>query len=381
VSITQPVEGATVPASVIVEANASDNVGVASVEFYADGVAVGTDSGALDCAPSYCVEWNATGLSGQHTLTAVARDAAGNAASSAPVTVTVEAVAPSVSITGPAAGARVSGLVTVSANASDNVGVIEVAFWLDVDPLCPWCMFSEVFLGSDRTFPYEITWDTNLTSDGEHTLTALAFDAAGNSAQSPAVAVSVNNLDTIAPSVSLTAPAAGATVSGAVTVSADAADNVGVAGVQFRLDGAKLGAEDETAPYSISWDTTTVADGSHTLTAVARDAAGNTASSAAVAVAVSNAPPPPPPCADTVRVTRVEYSSGARQLRVEATSTIAGAILTVWNATGTQTIGRLTDESGGRYRGQFKDIANPVTIRVTTDRNPCETDEAPVAAK
>ena len=73
----------------------------------------------------------------------------------------------------------------------------------------------------------------------------------------------------------MTAPAAGSTVGGTVAVSASASDNVGVVGVQFRLDGANLGAEDTAAPYSVSWNTTTVANGSHTLTAVARDAAGN----------------------------------------------------------------------------------------------------------
>ena len=60
--------------------------------------------------------------------------------------------------------------------------------------------------------------------------------------------------------------------SGTIWVTANAADNVGVAGVQFRLDGANLGAEDTTSPYSVSWNTTAVANGSHTLTAVARDA-------------------------------------------------------------------------------------------------------------
>src|SRR5206468_2194476 len=99
--------------------------------------------------------------------------------------------------------------------------------------------------------------------------------------------------DTTAPTVFLTAPTAGATLSGAVTVSATAADNVGVAGVQFRLDGVNLGAEDTTAPYSISWNTATAANGSHTLTAVARDAAGNVATSAAVTVTVSNDLVPP----------------------------------------------------------------------------------------
>ena len=87
--------------------------------------------------------------------------------------------------------------------------------------------------------------------------------------------------------VALSAPAAGSTVSGAsVTVSADASD--AIAGVRFKLDGADLGAEDTSAPYSIVWDTTGVANGPHTLTAVARDAANNTATAADVEVTVSN---------------------------------------------------------------------------------------------
>ncbi len=100
--------------------------------------------------------------------------------------------------------------------------------------------------------------------------------------------VTVANPDTTAPTVSLTAPADGATVSGTVTLSATASDNVGVAGVQFLVDGAPLGAEDTTSPYSVSWNTTTVTNGSHTLTAVARDAAGNTTTSAPVTVTVAN---------------------------------------------------------------------------------------------
>ncbi|PYV40181.1 MAG: hypothetical protein DMG06_20985, partial [Acidobacteria bacterium] len=90
------------------------------------------------------------------------------------------------------------------------------------------------------------------------------------------------------PSVSITAPANGATVSGTVTVSASASDNVGVVGVQFKLDGANLGNEDTTAPYNMSWNTTTTPNGSHTLTGVARDAAGNKRTSSTITLTVSN---------------------------------------------------------------------------------------------
>ncbi len=90
-------------------------------------------------------------------------------------------------------------------------------------------------------------------------------------------------------SVIVTAPSAGATVSGTVTpLSATASDDVGVAGVQFKVDGVNVGAEDTVAPYSIIWDTTGVANGTHSISAVARDAANNTATSSAVNVTVSN---------------------------------------------------------------------------------------------
>src|SRR2546426_5420404 len=85
--------------------------------------------------------------------------------------------------------------------------------------------------------------------------------------------------DVAPPTVSITAPAAGATVLGMMTVSASATDNVGIVGVQFKLDGINLGAEDTTNAYSISWNSALAANGTHTLTAVARDAAGNTAPS------------------------------------------------------------------------------------------------------
>ena len=106
--------------------------------------------------------------------------------------------------------------------------------------------------------------------------------------------------DTQAPSAALTAPVAASTVAGTIGVRASASDDRGVSGVQFRLDGATLGAQDTAAPYQVDWNTTQVADGQHTLTAVARDAAGNMTTSQPVTVTVRNAvlptlPPPLPP--------------------------------------------------------------------------------------
>jgi hypothetical protein len=102
-----------------------------------------------------------------------------------------------------------------------------------------------------------------------------------------------SGVDTTPPTVSLTGPANGATVSGSsVTVSANASDNVGVASVQFKLDGASLGSAVTASPYKVTWDTTQTANGSHTLSAVASDAAGNQASTN-ISVTVNNPTPAP----------------------------------------------------------------------------------------
>jgi hypothetical protein len=94
--------------------------------------------------------------------------------------------------------------------------------------------------------------------------------------------------DTTRPKINITAPASGATVSGTITLAANASDNIGVAGVQFYVNGAPLGAEDLAAPYTVTAYTASVPDGTYTLTAVARDAAGNLRTSAPVTVSVIN---------------------------------------------------------------------------------------------
>jgi poly(3-hydroxybutyrate) depolymerase len=95
--------------------------------------------------------------------------------------------------------------------------------------------------------------------------------------------------DTTPPSVSISAPTDGATVSGAsVTISASASDDTGVVGVQFKVDGSNQGSEDTTAPYGITWDTTGLSNATHTITAVARDGFSHSTTSSTVTVTVSN---------------------------------------------------------------------------------------------
>src|SRR5206468_175148 len=157
-----------------------------------------------------------------HTLTDLGRDRLGLQWTSDPVTVTVFSATapPAVSITSPASGQTVSGTTSVTANAADNVGVVGVQFLLDGANLG----------AEDTSAPYSVSWDTTTASNASHTLTARARDAAGNATTSSAVTVTVANSsgDTTPPTVAITSPASGQTVSGTTSVTANAADNVGV---------------------------------------------------------------------------------------------------------------------------------------------------------
>ena len=185
---------------------------------------------------------------------------------------------PTVSLTAPMSGATISGTVPVTATASDNVGVAGVQFLLDGNNLG----------AEDTTAPYSISWDTSTATNGSHVLTARARDAAGNSTTSAATTVTVAAPDSSPPTVAITSPADNAQVTDIVNVTASASDNVGVAGVQFLVDGVSNGVEDTTAPYVLTWDSRGVSNGVHTLAARARDAAGNSALSTTVTVNVSN---------------------------------------------------------------------------------------------
>ncbi len=200
---------------------------------------------------------------------------------STPVGGTLETTPPTGSVT-PPPGGTVSGVVNVAASASDNVAVAGVQFLLDGQPLGV----------EDVAGPYTIPWDTRTVSNGSHTLTARVRDMAGNFTTTSGVAVTVSNAaDTTAPIVTVTQPASNLRVAGTTVISASASDNIGVVGVTFKVDGNAIGSEDTSAPFQLAWNTAGVADGSHQLVAVARDAAGNVTTSGAVTVIVDNTAP------------------------------------------------------------------------------------------
>jgi hypothetical protein len=98
----------------------------------------------------------------------------------------------------------------------------------------------------------------------------------------PIAACQTQIIDSIAPSVAITSPGNGQSMSTLFTAHATATDNVGIAGVTFKVDGTTVGSEDTTAPYSVAIDPANLAAGSHTMTAVARDSSGNVTQSTGV---------------------------------------------------------------------------------------------------
>jgi hypothetical protein len=212
---------------------------------------------------------------GEHFYYAKVTQNDGNILWSAPIWVTQTAgggdtVPPTVS----ASESGASGTITLSASASDNVGVTNVEFYVD-----------NVLKASSNVAPYSASIDSTTLSNGSHSLVARAYDAAGNSTNSTPVSFSVSNpvADTTAPTVS----ASESGTSGTITLSATASDNVGVSKVEFYVDNVLKGS-DTTSPYSMTLDSTTLSNASHALTAKAFDAAGNSKLSTAVNFTINN---------------------------------------------------------------------------------------------
>ena len=143
----------------------SDNVGVVN---YTWSFTDGSPRVLYGVAPIY-----AFAAAGVHVVTLTVRDAAGNTATDTVRITVLDVTAPAVTISPPAEGANVSGSLSVIATASDNVGVAWVVFLVD-----------GVQVGNVSASPYQVTIDSTGLSNGAHTIVAMAYDAAGNSASS-----------------------------------------------------------------------------------------------------------------------------------------------------------------------------------------------------
>ncbi|OJW96543.1 MAG: serine protease [Thiobacillus sp. 65-1402] len=184
------------------------------------------------------------------------------AVQSANQTIAADTQAPSVSIASPTGG-RVSGVVPVDVNYSDNVGVTRADFYVNGQ-----------LAASDSLAPFAFAWDTAGKADGSYTLSVQAYDAAGNRGTSPSVAVTVGN-DSIAPTIASFNLTDGMTISPSKqTVSASATDNQGIAKISLVIDGKEVALAYGGA-LSYSWNTRKLAKGAHSVTVRATDNSGN----------------------------------------------------------------------------------------------------------
>jgi hypothetical protein len=468
VALTAPANGATVSGTVTLTASASDDVGVIGVRFKVDGISIGTE----DQSAPYSIAWNTTGASnGNHTLTATARDAAGNVTTSSVRSVSVSNTTTVPSGTGPiasysfdggsgttvadAAGSNTLDLVNgpvwgggkygnaLSFDGTNDYAVAEAAnsalnlagrnftlsAWVNPRannstwqmivnkpattshswPYFDWSMHREgptgrlvVWLGCDGTqrpsnssIPLNTWTHVAVTYDGA----ALRHFINGVLDRSTPVSCLITNTysrpirigangagtevmngliddvriynrtlltdeiradmgtpvsgggataDSSAPTVAITTPTSSTTVSGTVNVAANASDNVAVVGVQFKVDGASLGGEDQSAPYAFAWNSTQLSNGNHTLTATARDAAGNSRTSSAITVAVNNTTSAPPTVSLSANPGSVSSGSSST-LTWSSTNATSCAASGTWSGSkatsGSQSTGALSTNS------------------------------------
>lgn len=194
-----------------------------------------------------------------------------------------DTTAPAVTVN--AVPAVVGGVITLTANASDNVGVVGVQFLIDG---APWG-------AEDNAAPWSVEVNTDLLSSGSHTASARARDAAGNIGVSAAVSFIVDNGR---PVVTITSPAAGASVKGTFTASATVTDRNAITGVQFLIDDQPRGAELKSAPYTMTIDAASLTPGNHKLSVVARDVAGNQGTASITFTVQAAVTPPQEPVVD-----------------------------------------------------------------------------------
>ncbi|HJW73424.1 MAG TPA: M4 family metallopeptidase [Geothrix sp.] len=282
-------------------ATATDNVGVSKVEFYVDGVLKGTDT-----TSPYSMTLDSTTLTNAtHSLVAKAYDAAGNIGTSTAVSFTVSNAVPTGTYIEVEANDTVATANVVAKTISTIQGNLTVATDKDYFALS---LAAGQKVTINMTGPTGVDWDLKLVNSAGTQLTisqgstatesvtytattamtvyANVYAYSGVSATPYSLAVAYSGgttTDTTAP----TATATESGTSGTITFSATATDNVGVTKVEFYVDGVLKGT-DTTSPYSMTLDSTTLTNATHSLVAKAYDAAGNVGSSTAVSFTVSN---------------------------------------------------------------------------------------------
>ena len=281
--ITEPASGQTVSGNVLIETLVADNLVIDKVEFYINSEIVFTDS----IAPDYNYLWSTDSLPDDenYVISIIAYDEVGNEGPSTAITVHLDnydSINPSGLIMYPYAGQIISGQQTISILAEDNAGIDSVDFFIN-----------NVLVYSDFVEPYEYDWNTEFEfEDANHIIGSIVTDLAGNQFEIPSISVFVNNIpnDNVPPTISISNPVSGQTVSGTINFTVNVDDNVGIAQVEFFIDGYSLGVVTEE-PYSYLWDTTSnigAHGDEHALSAIVIDTAENTSFSQPILVIVAN---------------------------------------------------------------------------------------------
>ena len=179
VSITNPANGDLVSGSILIAATAFDNTSVAAVKFFADGAELIPEDNLVP----FSKLWDSTATtSGQHQISAEARDPAGNKSLKS-INITVDNIKPAVSITAPSGGSTVSGIIALSATSTDNAGVAGVRFYIGNQ----WAGEEDVFA------PYSVFWNTADRPNGTYPLSAQSRDKAGNFGTSTPISITIQN--------------------------------------------------------------------------------------------------------------------------------------------------------------------------------------------
>ncbi len=270
------VHGSSVPVAAAFTSAANPPI----VQLSADGSSLATTLGSGTATAT----WNSTSVSdGAHTIAASIVDARGKSASTS-ATVTVDNTPPSTFIVTPAANSFFTDSLAATAHASDAYGVASVQFAIDGVPAGGALTSPDGGSG----FNYSSTLSLASLTSGAHQLTAVATDMAGNVSTTAPVTFSIGIAP---PAVSISIPPDWTFAHGTVSVVANVTGGAQPDSVQLYVDGVATGSPVTASPYTFSWDTTKVADGSHTLVATVTDAQGRTASSPTIHQTVDNTAP------------------------------------------------------------------------------------------
>jgi len=217
-----------------------------------------------------------------------------------------------VKITAPANGATVQGTVTIATTESTSVS------WINV-------YVDSIWVASNSPTalpPYSVRWDSTTRPNGQHTVSVNGYNTSNNVIASFRISVNVQNqasaTATAAPTpspsptpkptpaptataaknwVTITAPANSATVAGTLTVAT--AESASVTWINVFVDNVWVASNPSTAspPYSVTWNSTTVANGPHTVSVDGYSSTNAVIATTSVGISVQNALPTPTPTA------------------------------------------------------------------------------------